>query len=155
MVKVKLNTTPWRHMGEWIFSWPWHQLEASGRLHSPATLIPGKEPQYSPDRSQSGEKGHQRMKLTTDICLVPRLTCGAIRTLLAWRLIKHTQNFDFYAILLVTEDLFYVCDNPVSGGSSQMPGNDGADPSPAVTVGAGPTAAGAVRWGRQLLGRPG
>jgi hypothetical protein len=37
---------PWRHMGEWMyrptFSWPWHQLEVSGQVHTPGCFTPRK-----------------------------------------------------------------------------------------------------------------
>jgi hypothetical protein len=43
-----LITAPWRRMGKWMyrstFSWPRHQLEVSGQLHAPATLLVGKAP---------------------------------------------------------------------------------------------------------------
>jgi hypothetical protein len=54
----KLSTTPYRHMGKWMyrstFSWPGHWLEVSGHLHVPATLLPAKEPWYPLGRKLGG-----------------------------------------------------------------------------------------------------
>jgi hypothetical protein len=45
-VRNWLSTTPWRHMGKWMYSstfaWPWRYLEASSQLHAPAALPRGK-----------------------------------------------------------------------------------------------------------------
>jgi hypothetical protein len=36
-----------RHLGEWQHSQSWPQMEVSGQLHAPATIIPRKEPPAS------------------------------------------------------------------------------------------------------------
>jgi hypothetical protein len=76
------------------------------------------------------------------VSLVPRFMCAAVPPLPdKWKLVKRTKKFCLYTILLLTEGWFYVC-HLVSGGSGQVSGNNGADPSPAVTIGASQTAAG-------------
>jgi hypothetical protein len=47
-LKVKLSTTPWGSMGEWMYistySWPRNYLDVSRQLHASTALPPEKEP---------------------------------------------------------------------------------------------------------------
>jgi hypothetical protein len=82
-----------------LILWPRHQVGVSGQLHTPAALLPGKEPRYPLDRRQGGSQNrsgcggeekysHPRRELNPRTPIVQlvasRYTDWAIRLLTLW-----------------------------------------------------------------------